>query len=116
MVLVTTDPQRYLDRYSESDKSSTGRGTSTSRWPVPYWWVDAGVVVQNLLLLANAEGLGACLFGPFDHEDRVKEAFDLPAELRLVATIAIGRPLQDEPGRSAARPRPPLDQVVIRPR
>lgn len=116
LVLVATDPERYLARYREPDKARSGRGASKDRWPVPYWWVDAGAVVQNLLLLVVEAGLGACLFGPFDHEPALRERFDLDPDLRLVATIAIGRPRPDEPGRSADRPRPPLDQVIIRPR
>lgn len=115
LVLVTTEPGQYLDRYSEPDKARAGRGGSVDHWPVPYWWVDAGAVVQNLLLLVNEAGLGACLFGPFDHEPALKDQFGLRPELRLVATIAIGHVLPDEPGRSSARPRPDLDEVVIRP-
>jgi nitroreductase len=117
LVLVTTEPDRYLKRYSEPDKERTGRGVSSDRWPVPYWWVDAGAVVQNLLLLATEAGLGACLFGPFDHEPAIKSEFQLAPATRLVATVAIGHPLadSDSPGRSADRPRPDLEQVIHRP-
>ncbi len=115
LILVTTEVDRYLDRYSEPDKARTGRGESVERWPVPYWWVDVGAVIQNLLLLASEAGLGACLFGPFDHEDALKDEFAIPPETRIAATIAIGRTLPDEPGRSADRGRPDLDQVISRP-
>ncbi|MEM9565859.1 MAG: nitroreductase family protein [Actinomycetota bacterium] len=115
LVLVATEPRRYLERYAEPDKAATGRGDSYDRWPVPYWWVDAGAVIQNLLLLVVEAGLGACLFGPFDHEPAIRERFGLDPELRLAATIAVGHPRPDTPGRSADRPRPPLDEVVIRP-
>ena len=115
LVLVTTDPQRYLARYDEADKAGTGRGRSVERWPVPYWWVDAGAVVQNLLLLVVQADLGACLFGPFDHEPAIRRCFGLDPTLRIVATVAIGHPLPDQPGRSAGRARPPLDRVVVRP-
>lgn len=114
LVLVATEPERYLDRYREPDKIQAGR-TEFDQWPVPYWWVDAGMAAQNLLLLATQHRLGACLFGPFDHEPALKQAFDLPPDLRLVATVAIGHPLPDEPGRSAGRPRRPLGEVLIRP-
>ena len=116
LVLVATEPERYLERYGEPDKAATGRGASAERWPVPYWWVDAGAVSQNLLLLAVDAGLGACLFGPFDHEPAIRERFGLDRDVRLVATIAIGRPRPDEPGRSADRRRPPIDEIVVRPR
>jgi len=116
LVLVTTRPAVYVDRYGESDKARTGLGTGVEAWPVPYWWVDAGAVVQNLLLLAVEKGWGACLFGPFDHEPAIRAAFDLDEELRLVATVAVGRPLPDYEGRSSSRPRPRRDQVILRPR
>ena len=118
LVLVATEPERYPERYREPDKAMTGRG-SLDRWPVPYWWVDAGAAAQNLLLLAVEQGLGACLFGPFDHEAALKAEFGLEPDLRLVATIALGhRPgpeFRSEPGRSAGRPRRPLGEVIMRP-
>ncbi|MEO6989145.1 MAG: nitroreductase family protein, partial [Aquihabitans sp.] len=79
--------------------------------PVPYWWVDAGAVAQNLLLAAVDAGLGACLFGLFDHEAAVAAAFGVPDGWRLVATVAIGHPAPSPPGRSAVRPRRSLDEV-----
>ena len=68
LVLVTVRPGAYVDRYGQSDKARTGLGQGQEAWPVPYWWVDAGAVAQNVLLLAVDRGWGACLFGPFDHE------------------------------------------------
>lgn len=119
LIIVTVDPSAYPARYAEPDKARTGLGAGTEAWPVPYWWVDAGAVAQNLLLLCVEAGLGACLFGPFDHEPALREALDLPDRLRLVATVAIGHPARDEAdhgrGRSSERPRPRLDDVVIRP-
>lgn len=112
IVLVLTDPKAYLERYSETDKSATGRGSSSSEWPVPFWWVDAGAVIQNLLLGATAAGLGACLFGTFDHEQPVKDVFDIPASMRIAGAITLGYPGSDQPGRSTKRVRPPLDEVV----
>ena len=91
-MLVTTRPADYTERYSEPDKRPAGRGDSFDAWPVPYWWVDAGAVVQNLLLLVAANGLGACLFGPFDHEPALREEFAIDEERRIVATVAVGPP------------------------
>lgn len=115
LVLVSTEPDAYRSRYAQPDKASAGLGRSLDDWPVPYWWVDAGAVIQNLLLLVVDRGLGACLFGPFDHEPALREEFALGDGRRIVATIAIGHPLPDEPGRSATRPRPPLSEIVTRP-
>ena len=117
LVVVTTEPERYPARYGEPDKVAAGR-TSLDRWPVPYWWVDAGAVAQNLLLLAVEEGLGACLFGPFDHEPALRSEFGIDDSVRLVATVALGHRLDGstgERGRSADRPRRPLHEQIIRP-
>jgi len=115
LVLVTTQPADYTTRYSEPDKTRAGLGASSDAWPVPYWWVDAGAVIQNVLLLTVDRGLGACLFGPFDHEAALQREFSIPAERRIVATVAIGHPLADEPGRSAGRDRKPTTEVICRP-
>ncbi len=120
LVLVLTRPQAYLDRYSEADKASTGRGSSEQRWPVPYWWVDAGTVLQNLLLLVTERGLGCCLFGPFNHESALRDTFAIPEDRRIVATVAIGHPLDptdpnhdnDERARSSGRQRPSLESIT----
>ncbi len=114
LVLVAVRPDAYPERYSEADKASTGRGGGTDAWPVPYWWVDAGAAVEHLLLGAVDAGLGACLFGAFDHEPAVARAFGVPDGWRIVATIALGHPASAEPGRSAGRPRAPLASVLHR--
>lgn len=114
LVVVAVRPGAYVDRYGEADKAPTGLGAGEEAWPVPYWWVDAGAAVEHLLLGVVEAGLGACLFGLFDHEQAVAAAFGVPADRRLVATVAIGRPRADGPGRSAGRARRPLDEVVHR--
>lgn len=114
LVLVVVHPGAYPARYREQDKEATGRGAGEEAWPVPYWWVDAGAVAQNLLLLVHDSGLGACLFGAFDHEAAVRTAFGVPDDRRLVATVAIGHPAPGPPGRSAVRARRPLEEILHR--
>jgi nitroreductase len=114
LVVPYVRPEAYVERYAEDDKAATGLGDGVDAWPVPYWWVDGGAAVQNLLLACTAAGLGACLFGQFEHEAAVREAFGVPADRRAVGTVALGWPAPDEPGRSAVRPRRPLDDVVHR--
>ncbi len=119
LVVVLTRPDAYVERYAEADKARPGLGEATSEWGVPYWWVDAGAVVQNLLLLVTDAALGACLFGLFDNEAAVLEHFGVPHGYRCVATIAVGHPLDgatgaDQDGRSASRPRPPITDLVHR--
>ncbi len=119
IVVVVTRPDAYVERYAEADKARPGLGDTTDDWAVPFWWVDAGAVIQNLLLLVTDAGLGACLFGLFDHEPAVLERFGVPKDVRGVATIAIGHPaeqatLTEHDGRSARRRRPPIDEIMHR--
>ena len=112
LVLPYVRPAAYPERYDEPDKAHTGLGGGVDAWPVPYWWVDGGAAVENLLLAATAAGLGACLFGQFEHEAAVREGFGVPPDRRTLGTVALGHPAPDEPGASATRPRPPLEDIV----
>lgn len=114
LVVPYVRPSAYVERYAEDDKAGTGLGAGVGAWPVPYWWVDGGAAVENLLLAVTAAGLGACLFGQFDHEAAVRTEFGIPDDQRAIGTVALGWPAPDEPGRSHDRPRPPLDQIIHR--
>lgn len=114
LVVVAVRPGTYVDRYAEPDKSRTGLGAGEGEWGVPYWWVDAGAAAEHLLLGAVDAGLGACLFGLFEHEPAVAAAFGVPDGWRLAATIAIGHRVEDPSGRSSSRPRRSLHEVIHR--
>lgn len=107
LVVVLTTPGAYPDRYAEPDKARTGLGEGTEVWGVPYWWVDAGMAVQTLLLAVEDAGMSACFFGLFDHERAVLHAFGVPADVRALGTVALGHRAAgtEPPGRSATRPR-----------
>lgn len=112
LVVVLTDPELYVERYAEPDKAHTGLGEATESWPVPYWWVDAGMAVHGLLLGASAAELGSCFFGAFEFEPAVIEGLGIPEGRRIVGTVALGYPAQDRPSSSSTRPRRPLDEVI----
>ncbi len=114
IVIVWVDPQAYLDRYAEADKSHTHLGGSLDAWSVPYWFVDGGAAVQTLLLAAQGAGLGALFFGLFDHEPQVREAFGVPSTRRAVGAIALGYRDADRPSQSSRRHRRRLEEVVHR--
>ena len=115
LVVPTVRPAASVERYAEPDKATTGLGTGLDRWAVPYWWVDGGMSVMALLLAARSRGLGAGLFGVFEHEPAVRERFGVPAEERLLGCVALGYPGgPEQAGRSAARARRPLAEVVHR--
>lgn len=115
LVVPYVDPGAYVERYSKSDKASTGLGAGVEAWPVPYWWVDAGAAVMAVLTAATSSGLGSALFGQFDHEPAVRHRFGVPANLRAIGTVALGWPdPQDRPSRSGLSGRPPSDRLVHR--
>lgn len=112
LLIPTVDPGDYLDRYAESDKVHSGLDESTDDWPVPYWWVDGGAAVENILLAATALGEGACFFGQFDNETAVSAHFGIPTSRRSLGTIAIGEPdgSAERPSRSSLRPARTVDE------
>lgn len=114
LIVVLVRPDAWVERYAAPDKVATGLGQTPDDWPVPYWWVDTGMAVEHLLLGATDAGLGACFFGLFHHEGPVLAALGVPAGWRAVGAIALGHPAPDEPGRSSARGRPALDEVIHR--
>jgi len=61
VVVPCSSKAAYLSRYAQPDKGWTDR--DEARWPVPYWWVDAGMAALLVLQTAVDEGLGACFFG-----------------------------------------------------
>ncbi len=81
---------------------------------MPYWFVDGGAAVMTLLLGAEDRGLGALLFGLFEHEDAVRARFGVPEAWRAVGTVAIGHQAPERRSNSAQRRRPGMDEVVHR--
>ncbi len=115
LVMLWTDPNAYVLRYREPDKARTPLGAGEAAWTVPYWFVDSGAVMMTMLLAAQDQGLGAAFFGMFEHVEALRTRFGVPQGCRGVGTVAIGhRRTDDRPSRSAARGRPPLDEVIHR--
>ncbi|TML00920.1 MAG: nitroreductase family protein [Actinobacteria bacterium] len=105
----------YLDRYAEEDKKWEDR--DESRWPVPYWYIDAAFASMLILLSAVNEGLGALFFGLHPPTiPRVKETFGVPDGWDPIGAIAIGHPSGEDPVRSSAhtRRRKQFQEVVHR--
>ena len=86
-------------------------------WPVPYWLVDTAMGSMLMLLAVDDAGLGALFFGIFGNGEKLLAELGVPDGYDLIGTIAMGyRPEDDDggPGRSAARPRRTLDEIVHR--
>ena len=93
VIVPLTSKAAYLDRYAEPDKGWTDR--DEARWPVPYWWVDAGMAALLVLQTAVDEGLGACFFGIEERAPRL-----LPGGLRHPGGPRAGRRDHGRPPRA----------------
>ena len=115
VVVPLTSREAYLDRYAEADKGWTDR--DPGRWPVPYWYVDAGMASLLVLQTAVDEGLGACFFGiPPERVAALREAFGVPADRLPVGAITLGHRLEDAgpTGSPSRRSRRPWTDLVHR--
>ena len=113
VVLVTSRPQDYLDRYREADKGDAGL-SAESAWPVPYWHADAAMATMALLLLVEEGGWSAVLWGSFRHDRDILDWAGASDE-SLFASVLIGRADgRDHRSTSLDRPIPPRRARVRR--
>ena len=111
-VIVCTSEAAYRRRYREPDKSPDGREVE---WPVPYWWIDAGAALQNILLAAVNEGLAAGFLGCHAMSG-LASLLDIPEEYSPIGVITIGHPAPDRRSGSLSRGRRPVRDVIHRDR
>ena len=70
---------------------------------ISYLLQDCSAAIENLLLAAHAQGLGACWVGVHPGEPlikRVRELLSLPASVIPVAAISLGQPGEQPPART----------------
>ena len=89
LVLVWSDPHRYLRRYSAEDKAEFGLGDEAA-WPVKFWDIDAAMAAMQLQLAAVNQGIDTWFFGFSYGEDAVRKRFGVPADRRQVGVVALG--------------------------
>ncbi|MEG6585974.1 nitroreductase family protein [Dendrosporobacter sp. 1207_IL3150] len=75
-IVIMADPSRSNDQYGE-------RGAQL------YCLQDTAAAAENMILAADALGIGSCWVGAFD-ERRVQQAVEAPPRLRAVAIICLG--------------------------
>lgn len=69
--------------------------------------VDLSIAFAYMILEAQELGLGTCWLGAFD-EGAVKNALDIPGEVRVVAMTPLGYPAESP----APRPRKSMKEIV----
>jgi nitroreductase len=101
----------YHRRYREPDKVQDD-GAEID-WPIPYWWVDIGATMQNVMLAAVDAGLG-CGFvgGSADAIDELKRFLAIPAEFWPIGVMPVGRPLPDVRSPSLKRGWLPFEEFA----
>ena len=113
IILPFVDPLAYVARYAEPDKQATGLGEGVHAWPTPYWTVDGSFAVMSLLLAAHDADLGALFFAVFNGEQQLRHRLGVPEHMQLLGAIAVGIAARSgEKGKSAARPRMPIDEAM----
>jgi nitroreductase len=106
-VVVGVSPDTYADRYSEEDKGGPESPMANAEnWPVPYWWVDGGAAMQNLLLAAVDEGLAAGFLGSHRMPE-IKALLGIPDHVSPIGIVTIGHPAPDQKSGSLERGRRP---------
>ena len=118
VIVPLSNETAYVARYSEPDKIEYGLDDA-SRWPVPYWDVDAGMASMLMLLVAVDEGLGAWFSGIAANEAEAMTRFGVPETFRPIGWIGIGYAAETvaSPGPKASgstRRRRPVEELVHR--
>jgi nitroreductase len=101
----------YHRRYQEPDKiDDEGREID---WPIPYWWVDIGATMQNVMLAAVDAGLG-CGFVGANAEGiaALKEYLGILPEFEPIGVMPVGRPIPDVRSPSLKRGWVPFEEFA----
>jgi nitroreductase len=72
------------------------------------WWVqDCSAATENILIAAQAKGLGAVWLGVYPKDDRVtgmKDLLGLPQDIIPLSIISVGYPAEEKPYKSSYQP------------
>ncbi|MCC7075789.1 MAG: nitroreductase family protein [Acidimicrobiia bacterium] len=113
LVVFLAHEAAYRARYAEADK---GVVEQEGFWPVPYWYVDAGIAAMLAQLTVVDHGLGCLFFGIFPRRlEAFRSAFGIPESHVPVGALAVGRAApRQRRSRSLARPTPTVGDVTHR--
>jgi nitroreductase len=87
----------------DSAATIVGCGYAADRWST----IDVAIALENMVMTAEAQGVGSCWIGDFKEEE-LKKLLDIPDHLKVVALVSFGYP--------AEKPTPPgkkkLEEIV----
>ncbi|HET7830191.1 MAG TPA: nitroreductase family protein [Candidatus Limnocylindrales bacterium] len=98
----------YHRRYREPDKVDDDG--NEIEWPVPFWWIDVGATMQNIMLAAVDEGLASGFAG--GDVDQIRRFLGMPDEFTPIGVMPVGRPLPDVRSPSLKRGWVPFEEFA----
>jgi nitroreductase len=98
----------YHRRYREPDKVDDDG--NEIEWPVPFWWIDVGATMQNIMLAAVDEGLASGFAG--GDVDQIRRFRGRPDEFTPIGVMPVGRPLPDVRSPSLKRGWVPFEEFA----
>ena len=107
-IAICVSEAAYRRRYREADKLVGGREIA---WPVPYWWVDAGAALQNILLAAVDAGLAAGFLGTHAIPG-LRDLLGIPDEYTPIGVVTLGQAAPDRRSGSLKRGWRPDREVI----
>lgn len=108
-IVITVSEEVYRVRYQEPDK--LGPDGEEMKWPVPYWWVDAGAGLMAILLAVVDEGLAGGFLGVHAVPE-LASLLRLPPDHHPIGVVTVGKPAPDRRSTSLDRGRRPRESVV----
>ena len=94
--------------YICTDRSFYHHEDKINPWPL----FDCGLVAQNIMLLATSYGLGTIPQAQaVNQPEIIREILGIPERKIIVLALAIGYPVDDDPGNTFVSERAPSDEV-----
>ena len=88
VIIILINKNAYLERYSKKDKNSS---LNPEKWDIPYWYIDAGASLMNILLGAEDNELGSGFLGGHNLDlEALKKEFLIPKSLEVLGLVTIG--------------------------
>jgi nitroreductase len=101
---IIGEPQAIIAICLDNRRATELGGSGSER----HAWMDVGIAVQNILLAAHSQGLGACPIGSF-HREAVSTYLDVPSAAQPVLLVALGYAVKPP----ASPGRRPLTEVCF---
>lgn len=94
-----------MQRVDGTDSAVTvvGCGYTANRWST----IDVAIALENMVIAAEAQGMGSCWVGDFKEEE-VKKLLGIPDCLKVVALVSFGYPAE----KPAPHGKKTLEEIV----